>query len=203
MTAPVRPLRGPPAAPAPASAAQRKAALLLHALEERDRDWLLARLPEAQRAHLSTLLEELRDLGIRADRTIVDEALARDEATPAPAGPTAVPERTAGASGPLASLTGRELDRLARLLRGQPARLTVHLLRAGEWAWHAGLLRRLPAALRRCVEAELRDVDVPAPALRAELVALVARDLGLDARAPGQSVPAGRWARLLRRGGRR
>jgi hypothetical protein len=45
----------------------RRAALALHALDERDRDWMLHRLPVPQSETLNGLLRELRELGIPSD----------------------------------------------------------------------------------------------------------------------------------------
>lgn len=52
----------------PVNASSRKAALLLHALQEPDRAWVLNGLPAAQQDALRSLLAELRALGIPADR---------------------------------------------------------------------------------------------------------------------------------------
>lgn len=55
----------------------RKAALALHALAHQDRQWLLNALPEAQRAELEPLLNELRELALPPDGDLVRQALAQ------------------------------------------------------------------------------------------------------------------------------
>src|SRR5436305_1145632 len=55
--------------------AVRRTALVLHALAPADRDWVLGRLPERNRAQVVPCLEELATLGIPQDANLVDVAL--------------------------------------------------------------------------------------------------------------------------------
>lgn len=59
----------------PADQRLRQAALSLHALHRRDREWLLRRLLPGMRAGLRTLLRELRALGIAPGIGVLGDAL--------------------------------------------------------------------------------------------------------------------------------
>lgn len=182
MNAPLRAARATSApAPTPATAAQRRAALLLHALGGADRAWLVAQLPEPLRPQLALLLRELETLGIPADRTVLDQVLQR------PAEPGGATAATSGAPTPaqrLQRLRGAELDRLAALLRREPVRLVVRFLGAEDWPWREALLRRFPAELRGRIARETgAGSALAAPVLRERLLELLARQLDAEAQA--------------------
>jgi hypothetical protein len=125
----------------------RQAALTLHGLRAEDRRWLLAELPEAQRASLQALLGELDELGFEPG--LVDDAanhlpaLRRQSAR----------QRVAAAS----------VDQLAPLLAAEPAFLVAHLLRMERWPWRDSVLARLPAEQRVAVEVAVDRVrEAPA-----------------------------------------
>ncbi len=69
------------------SEGMRKAALTAHALAAPDREWVLQQLPAGQRQALLALLQELEDLGIPRDRSLVSQALRSSPASPAPSAP--------------------------------------------------------------------------------------------------------------------
>lgn len=128
----------------------RRAALVLHALQESDRAWLLASLQPSQRSLLEGLVEELQQLGIPTDPSLVDEAI---EATAPRSQPTARPV-----------LTDAELERadvrvLARILAAEPAPLIARLLRVRPWPWSAELLAQLGDAKRVAIREHLARID--------------------------------------------
>lgn len=124
----------------------RRSALVLHSMAAGDRDWVLERLPEAERAGLAPLLAELARLGMSADRTLLTQLAAQ----PGPARPSAAPG-LAGAPAPLAELSAADPALLALVLRNEPARLTALFLQAHAWPWHEQLLQRLEPATRKQV----------------------------------------------------
>src|SRR5438105_1901857 len=65
----------------------RKAALLLHAMNEVDRRWMLARVEEPQRTRVVALLEELVALAFPADPELLRESLGRSAASTSPSAP--------------------------------------------------------------------------------------------------------------------
>lgn len=70
----------------------RRAALVLHALNMQDRQWLLQRLGEAQRLQLQGLLDELSTLGVEVDRADIPALLAPAPLQAAPVPSAAAPE---------------------------------------------------------------------------------------------------------------
>jgi hypothetical protein len=166
------------------SAAQRRAALTMHALQPRDQRWVLQRLPAQQRAVVAGLLGELRELGIPSDRGLLQSVLETSAAAPAPAVP-AEPGPAALAGGPLS--TG--------LLRDEPA-----------FVWAACLLDRAPDEQRRllaalapsqaaAVRALMAGRLAHAPQLRHAVRQALARHAGAQATDPS-APPSGLWAGL-------
>lgn len=154
----------------------RRAALLLHAMAEPDRRWLLDALPASQRSLLEALLEELVAMGVPVDQAWVDDAVAN-----APASPH---------SGNAAAMV--------HALCEEPDRLIAQVLRCGPWPWQGELFAALPPHRRRAVQDLLQDgAESPVPqALREALLA------GLRDRSGAGSVSATRpngWQRLLAR----
>ncbi len=152
----------------------RRAALVVHAMPARDRAWLLAQLAPLERAQLEPLLAELRTLGIPANRALLEEAIGAVRATGS---------REAGAStarsDAVDALRKADPERLAAILRGEPATLVAKLCRLSEWPWRDTVLRKLGSTARKQVELALRDVEAPpGAAFRQHLVAALVRRLG-------------------------
>ncbi len=174
-----------PAPPDDVPASLRKAALCLHAMPPRDREWLLSQLPSRERARLVPLLSELESLGLPPDRALLEEAVGPQ--------PTPAAEQVLRAADPNA---------LAAVLRDEPAHLVGILLRIEEWPWSEALLRRLGQSSRRRVEFALEHAPLPGPALRTSIVEVVARRL--SATVTSKRVPArSRLLSFLRKGARR
>lgn len=213
-----------------AAAPARSAALLLHALSKSDRQWLLQQLRSEDCTILAPMLEELRQMGIPADRALVRELLG-DAAAPdksALSAFSAAVERPL----PLVSSGNSEADcidrlvkedpvALAAVLRPEPAQLIAHLLLLQDWPWRTQVLMRLGPAIRGRVESavmEMRGAGASvrtASAMRASLLKHVcARVDSVTAKAQlanaAQAGTAGavqphskRWSEWLRKLGRR
>ena len=113
--------------------APRRAALLVHAMPQGDRQWLLASLPPHQRVELEELLAELRELGIPPDEQLLREVVD----APIAVQPAAVP------ADPLEHLAPGQVAVLAALLRKEPPQLVATLLAARDWPWKEAFLRQL------------------------------------------------------------
>jgi hypothetical protein len=116
--------------------ATRKAALVLHALDAGDRRWMLQRLPPPQRDLVLPLLDELAQLGLPAERVLVEEVLGGIRAlhaSPVEDGP---------------SLAGASAEDVAVLLEGEPEALVGKLLSLRTWPWKDAFIAQLPAVTR-------------------------------------------------------
>ena len=144
----------------------RRAAMLLHALGDGDRDWLLARLPATQAGELRGLLGELRELGLPADRELIEQAVG--EAPPAPASQSS---RSA------ACIAAADAARILALLRGEPDRLVALVTSSSAWPWRepffgqlgpqrAARLREMSLAMRAPVSLRAAVLDALAQRVR-------------------------------------
>ncbi|PCE23731.1 hypothetical protein BWP39_29060 [Paraburkholderia acidicola] len=165
----------------------RKAALLLHAVSQADRQWLLGRVDDARREQLSSLIDEIETLGIPADYMLVRDvvelprslALAFGADSPAAHGSDEAFDaiehlfRVVDAAAPA---------RLAQILRDEPAGLIASLLDMYPWSWRHAVLSQLGVVRRRQIE-ELSMLPrasadaAPAPALRVFLLSAIERKL--------------------------
>ncbi|MGJ7574303.1 hypothetical protein ACSFBX_27485 [Variovorax sp. RB2P76] len=176
-----------------------KAALLLHALGEGDRAWLLGQLPLPQQQQLQTLLDELEMLHIPVDREFVRQVMAAS---------------AAGAS-QSKSVTDDALENadpraLAQVLNAEPVELVASLIAMRTWPWKERVLAELKDAKRSMVLARLRQTSAsaesrPARPIDRQLMDLLAERLALT---PPAASPLERgslasmrpwWRRLLRR----
>ena len=159
----------------------RRAALLVHAMPAGDRDWLLGSLAPHHRVELELLLDELRELGIPPDETVLHEILAAQAHAQAPARPDGAIER-------LEKLAPHQVETLAQLLGREPPQLAATLLGLRAWPW----AQALSAAL---APANVTPRPTRAPALQQALCESILRRL--EACAPVQSPRAPAWNRLL------
>lgn len=125
----------------------RRAALLLHAMGQADRDWVLGQLPASGRERLRDLLRELAELGIPRDATLLSQVVSAPAAVREPsldveALPAATPSGTIAAADPA---------HLAAVLRGEPVELVALLLSLREWAWRDAFLRQIGPVMARQV----------------------------------------------------
>jgi flagellar motor switch protein FliG len=174
----------------------RRSALALHALSADDREWLLARLPERQRAELQKLLAELTSLGIPAERRVVEMAMAKR---------TAKPAAPVASTGPRERLDAAAARTMFELLKHEPPALIALLLACAPWPWQKDLLRQLPAALRRRVEDALASRPTVGPELAGALIEIVAARLPKPSATRAAKRPSAapartpRWLVALRR----
>ena len=141
----------------------RQSALALHALASQDRAWVLAALPEGQRAALQPLLAELEEIGIPRDADLLQAVQ-----------PPAARQRSAG-----------ELDALARLLRREPPGVAAVFLAAEAWPWRREVLQQVGA---RAAEP---GSDVRGPMLRRALIEAVQEEWAAACKA--DPPPRSRW----------
>lgn len=116
----------------------RQAALALHAMHPEDRHWAMRSLNAGQREALSTLLDELSELGIPRDATLLLSLAEGDKAMRAPLTDEdsqsldAMPEKIAIAA-----------------LRREPAHFVELLLGLYPWAWRDAWYAAQPSAKTR------------------------------------------------------
>jgi hypothetical protein len=144
--------------------------LLLHAMSEADREWVLQGLPSAQQDAVQPLLQELEELGIPREPDLAG-------AFAGSPGPDAV-------AGRLQLLGAAGVHRLASLLALEPPRLTAVLLAGGDWPWREQLLRELPPTAARQVQ-RLVPTAASAGRLQHAVVAELAQRLAEEAPHPG------------------
>ena len=129
----------------PSHDAVRRTALVLHALAPSDREWILGRLPERNRAQVLPCLEELVALGIPRDAEFINVAL-----------PLKDPAHPSG------TRRSRETERLAAALEHDPANLIAMALRSRNDSDRAAVLAALKPGAAREVR-ELLDVSAAVP----------------------------------------
>ncbi len=154
----------------------RSAALLLHALSEADRHWLLQRLRPEESAVLRPMLTELRQMGMPADRSMVSAALRGVSFLDASDSRPGADSTRSATSGTLPGNT--DADRivwlkqsapaaLAEVLRAEPPKVIAHVLLLADWPWRAQLLTCMGAPLRGRVEAAVAELRCDAARVRA------------------------------------
>lgn len=129
-----------------------QSALLLHAMADSDRHWLLQRLDQTERQRLQTLLDELTALGIPSDEKILKQSLdcAGGGNSDAARHDTALRRLLLAAP-----------ESLAMLLKAEPDGLIARLLPVHDWPWRDELLARLGSVraqgIREQMERSLRQ----------------------------------------------
>jgi hypothetical protein len=180
------------------SAQLRQAALLVHAMTASDRDWLLAALSSSQRTDLCPLLDELRELGIPADPSFLEQVSSIDQQSQAAAvNSHADPDQAhATALQFLNQLTQPQVTILSTMLRNEPAMLTARLLHMRIWPWSQSVLAQWDALQRRQVQhcrhtlQEQRQHQAPALAFETALVQLLHQRLLREAPVQPPQKPA-------------
>ncbi|MGQ5524423.1 hypothetical protein ACUHMQ_14345 [Chitinimonas sp. PSY-7] len=116
----------------------RHAALKLHGMERKDREWILSQLEETERDRLRTYLDELEMLGI-------------------PAQPLSFQPMAENAP-PVVLATAEPRD-ICAVFGKEPAWMLVQLLRLRSWPWERELLASLDAKRRSAILDELRQQE--------------------------------------------
>lgn len=165
----------------------RLSALALHAVADRDRAWLLSRLPAVHRRQLSSLLRELRGTGIPADQELLNQLVLEKEALASNPMPDA----------PAATVLRAQAQDIWALLRGEPDMLVARIVRLNDWPWKAAFLELCGAGRAKRVE-ELSARQASAAALDKALIEELEQRLAVRQSSAVRMQPA-RW-QFLRRG---
>lgn len=171
----------------PPGSNRRAAALLLHGMAEADRAWAWSRLDDAERAVLSPLLDELRDMRIPRDGDLLRQATATAAAV-SPGLQAAARQRIAAA----------QPAELVQVLGQEPSGLVRRLLSLGPWPWSEAVQTALRARRGDVFEAASDADQAPGDALAAALLERVAQRLAPAV--PGHGPSRGWWTRLRDRG---
>jgi hypothetical protein len=114
----------------------KKAALHLHGLEPVDCHWILEQLPEMQRETLAAMLDELRELGIPRDPTVL--TLSNNEGA---LDQNSRKHPKAGREEPVfAAIANAPISRLGEILENESDATIAAVLLADEWPWKTPLL---------------------------------------------------------------
>lgn len=152
----------------------RRAALMLHALPQLDRNWLLSQLPKQDQALLMALVDELVHLGIPPNREFVEQALGATSA------PMSVDVEIQGAALELAfaptltnivpttdtdieyfeNLTAARKTCLLGVLSHEPPLLIARLMQMRPWSWSDSVRVGLHTELRKQVDNLLVSPEV-------------------------------------------
>ncbi|MBL8515551.1 MAG: hypothetical protein JNM76_01170 [Betaproteobacteria bacterium] len=182
----------------------RHAALIVHALPEAERGWIMGVLADHERQLLSPLLMELVQLGIPADTTLVGSVIAADHrssSAPIPHSSADDPGETQLLRSERYALDGTLIKVLARELSGEPTEMIALLLAADDWPWKTELLKKLPATVRVNVEAALGMVAEAGKLARIEAREIMLSRVQHVRDQSGQRPPRGAsWRGLMQKG---
>ena len=128
------------------SDAYRQSALLLHGISEGDREWILAQLAEDQRSQLGNHLTELSQMGMPADRTLVEGLLSRS-----------AKKSTTSSEQPGHALRNARADVVLHLLNHEPTWLIASVLSIEAWNWREAIYTGLDASKRDRVKNAMRS----------------------------------------------
>lgn len=125
----------------------RKAALCLYGLRREDRNWLLERLPDAQRAELRRLLQELEQMNVPRDPTWVDMLQGDSQQNDTGCGHD-------GAIMPdyIDEIERAPLSEVKQVLSAEPIAIVAWVLGYRDWSWREAFLASCDAAQRHRVE---------------------------------------------------
>lgn len=164
----------------------RLGALALHAVADRDRAWLLSRLPNAQRKQLSALVEELRRTGVPADPELVRQLVREQE----------VLARGSVAGAMNARLVRASAEDVWALLRSESDAVISRIVRRHDWPWTAAFMELCGAARAKRIEAVGKRL-APAFALEQALVNELDQRLGVRHSTAARMQPV-RWQFMRR-----
>jgi len=158
------------------SDAYRQSALLLHGLNEADRQWILAQLDAEQNGQLRDHIDELNQMGMVENRTLVEGLLSRIK------GKSANSAERAGSA-----LRHAHPDVVLHMLSKEPTWLIAAVLSIEAWPWRESIYVGLDASKRDRVKHALRE-HMPVK-LGQALIAQLEERLPEATLELGQSVP--------------
>lgn len=138
----------------------RHTALALYAMTAADRAWMLRQLPEHVRTDLDALLNELVELGLPKDRTLLSSSVAGAQST------STLKSATDSSQAQLiAQVAALSPEVVARVLRREPAVFGATLMAISAWPWRVQVMQRIGATrARRIAEVSMTYAVLPAEA---------------------------------------
>lgn len=177
------------------SSGVRRTALLLHTLQPADRAALLEQFDADEQLVLQTLLQELSELGIPRDKSLLDETMA---GLPAALNLSAGAATTTTAAS-LRAEVGMEaliawLDRvsaqqISALLNDESPELIARILACHGWSWSVGVVEQFEPLKRRQIKALSHSLEQLAPRLSLTLLNLLAARLRALPASTAQAMP--------------
>lgn len=151
----------------------RKAALKLHTMSAKDREWLLQQFTEDEQASLTELLRELQELGIKSDFGMSGE-LSADETIDMS---NPVPDNEPEVDKSVELLCAARAEEIAMLLSNEPDMVAGVVLSAYPWPWRSQLLASYGVEARLRASRALSQAQVLRPKVRSELIRMMASRL--------------------------
>ncbi|HYD61584.1 MAG TPA: hypothetical protein VEC35_14560 [Noviherbaspirillum sp.] len=133
----------------------RKAAVALHALNEDDRHWVLAELPDADRSTLVGYLDELKALGFTAGAMVEEDAVAVAPVAP----PAVIVTRN-----PIEFIRNATAVEMFAILDNEPSSLVAQLLAIENWRWKSSFLQMCSPIRQDRIRAAATFASESAPA---------------------------------------
>lgn len=129
----------------------RHTALALHAMTAADRAWMLSQLPAHTRADLIALLNELDELGLPKDRTLLSSSV-----TGMPSTSTLKAAMDSSQAQLIARVAALSPEAVASVLERESAVFGATLMAISTWPWRDQVMQRIGAArARRIAEASM------------------------------------------------
>ena len=122
----------------------KKVALKLHGLSQSDQQWLLAKLPLQHRKGLRGLLNELEELGIPRENTLVEDWEPSNEKN-------AVSVSDQEDNKAIDELSNANAQQLSSLCKEEPDELVAALLGMRDWSWKEDVLASLHETRRHSI----------------------------------------------------
>ena len=140
----------------------RRAAVALHALDGKDRRWVLAALPVQDKAVLTEYLDELNALGFEQDGMMSERLLAE-------------PAHDAASATSVDRIRRASVSQMHAILEAEPAALIAQVITLEDWPWKMSLMKSFSAVRQEAIHAA-RFHTVP-PARRQFLLDAIDKQL--------------------------
>jgi flagellar motor switch protein FliG len=132
------------------SPGMRRSAILLHSLNDKDRNWLLKNMPINQREMLTELLEELREIGIPRDEKLIQDFFQECAPKTELIESITYVEITAEEAA-LKTISGADAFVMFKVLGKQPSIFIAKFLSIQPWDWKADFIELLDEQKMRTV----------------------------------------------------